>query len=595
MRRVMAVPPPTLMAEPPPNLMLKTRDILATSSHEGLESLLCQLRTSQETALALFNFITNEFANSLTLKLLQMYQSSSNGVLRAHLIFLLFETLNDYKRRGFELSLVALNEIKPLLISCLRMQEPDLITLRQIVSFIAYDVVILDNNGWDELSECIFEISSTDPLKALHIFVDLPLMYEKFLYNCGGMIAEKAEKVLLVPYQDRVQDWSLGLQAVVKLGIQHLDSDMRFDMVKRLLILLVKAASDLVEKGMEEFLVRGLADLGKFLARDKKACNYNKEQCDFVSVFLLKIRDLGPLTMEATGKIHHLVNSSPPLVQQPLQVHGAVSEGEWLDRLNKLQPVEMLRVFASTDVEERFRELAIRQLNLLLSDRLSRQQATDVSVLRELQKLLISCLWEREGISESMFKVLGEVVYYVAFEMMISYLEIWDDLCFYITSNSKTEFERAVYIFQCLTIWLPMEFMDPIVEPLLPEINKRLNPPREVLVDNSCWVLAFVGAFCAIIQLIRMEIYAETVMEMADKMVDSVRDLVERKMEVGLVRRAFRDLEIIVKKQKEWFSEQEFKLTKSLLQRLEVIKGITMESKLVLWRIKRGMADHVAA
>ncbi|KAF2568354.1 hypothetical protein F2Q68_00026759, partial [Brassica cretica] len=137
------------------------------------------------------------------------------------------------------------------------------------------------------------------------------------------------------------------------------------------------------------------------------------------------------------------------------------------------------------------------------------------------------------------------------------------------------------------------------VEHLLPEINKRLNPPSDVLVDNSCWVLAFLGAFCAISQLVAMKDYAETVMEMADKMVDSVRELVERKLEVGFVRRAFRDFEIIVKKQMEWYRMNEYKLTKSLLHRLYVIKGMTMDSKMVLWRInvfvERGMADHVAA
>ncbi|CAH8385676.1 unnamed protein product [Eruca vesicaria subsp. sativa] len=581
-----------VMAEPP-NLMAKARELLATPSHEPLESLVAHLSTRQETteyqtALPLFIFCTHNFANCLTLKLLQMYLSSSNGVLRSKSIVVLSETLAAYKSRRFELSLVALNEIKHLVISCLRMQEAEIKLLRQIVSFIAHDVVMLDNGGWDELSECIVELSSTDTLKALHIFADLPPVYGRFIYNCCGMIVKKAETVLLMPDQDRVEDWSLGLQAIVKLGIQHMDSDMRFGLAKGLLMLLVKAATDLVEKGMEEFLVRGLADLEMFLARDKRMYNYNKEQCNFVSSFLYKIRDLGSLTMEATGKIHRLVKfttpSNSPLKQQkPLQVHGAVSEREWLDRLNKLQPLEMLKIFASTDVEERFRELAIRQLKLLLSDRMSRKEATDISVLRELQNLLIFCLWEKEGISESMFKVLGEVVYHVSYEMTTFYFEAWYDLSDSIGSNSKTEFERAVYIFQCLTMWLDDEFMVPIVKFLLPEINKRLNPPREVLVDNSCWVLAFLGAFCAIIQLVETETSAAE--EITDKMVDSVRELVERKMELGLVRRAFRDLEINVKKQKEWFGENEYELIKALLQRLYLIKGMTMESKMLLWRI----------
>ncbi|CAG7906257.1 unnamed protein product [Brassica rapa] len=662
-----------VMAEPP-NLMLQARELLATPSHELLESLVNHLSTRQETteyqtAMALFTFCTVNFANSLTLKLLQMYRSSSDALLRSKSIVVLSQTLAAYKSRRFELSLVALNEIKPLVISCLRMQETEIKLFRRVVSFIAHDVVMLDNGGWDELSDCIVELSSAQPLKALHVFVDLPPVYGRFIYSCFGKIAERAEKVLLMPDQDRVEDWSLGLQAVVKLGIQVLDFELRFDMVKGLLTLLVKAASDLVDKGMEEFLIRGLADLEMFLSRDKKLYNYNKEQCDFVSCFLYKIKDLGPLTKQATGKIHRLVKSTPSLVVQkqqghaacserewldrlnnlqpleilkvfastdveerfrelairrlnikdlgpltyeaterihrmvkstPSRVHGACSEGEWFDRLNNLPPLEILRIFASTDVEERFRDMAIRRLNVLLSDYVSREEeSTDASLLRELQPLLISCLWEKEGISESMFRVLGEVVYHVAFEMMTSHVELWDDLGYYITSHIETDFQRAVYVFQCLTMWLHEEFIDPIVEHLLPEINKRLNPPSDVLLDNNCWVLAFLGAFCAISQLVAMKDYGETVMEMADKMVDSVRELVERKLEVGFVRRAFRDFEIIVKKQMEWFRMNEYKLTKSLLLRLYVIKGMTMDSKMVLWRInvfvERGMADHVAA
>ncbi|KAF8100499.1 hypothetical protein N665_0223s0025 [Sinapis alba] len=593
-----------VMAEPPENPMWKARDVLASPSHQGLERVVSDIFMGQETtehqtAKALFHFFTINFANCLTLKLLHMYQSSSVGVHRYHLTHLLFQTLLAYKNRKFELSLLALNEIKPLLISCLRMQEtPEMKLFSRIVCFVAYDVMKVGNGGWDELSECIFEISSVEPLKALHIFVDLPPMYERFIYSCFGMIVEKAKKVLLMPDQDRVEDWSLGLQAVVKLGIQHLDSVLRSDSVKSLLTLLVKAASDLVDKGMEQFLGQGLADLDRFLSREKKLYNYNKDQCDFVSVFWLKIKDLEQLTKEATGEIHGLVKSAPSLVQQP-QEHGAASEREWFDRLNNLPPLEILRIFASTDVEERFRDMAIRRLNVLLSDYILREESTDPSLLRQLQPLLISCLWKKEGISESMFKVLGEVVYSVAFEMMTSHVEIWEDLGYYITSHIEKDFQRAVYIFQCLTMWLHEDFIDPIVENLLPEINKRLYPPTDVLLDNSCWVLAFLGAFCAITQLVAMQVYAGTVVDMADKMVDSVRELVQRKMEVGFVRRAFRDLEIIVKKQMEWFSNNEYILTKSLLQRLYLIEGMTMESKMVLWRINvfvdRGMADHVAA
>ncbi|WZZ31225.1 hypothetical protein YC2023_014626 [Brassica napus] len=417
--------------EEPPNLMLQARELLATPNHELLESLVIHLSTRQETteyqtALPLFIFCTHNSANCLTLKLLQMYRSSSNGVLRSKSIILLSKTLAAYKSR--------------------RMQETETKLFRRIVSFIAHDVVMLDNGGLDELSDFIVELSSTEePVKALHVFVDLPPVYGRFIHSCFRMIVEIeeiAEKVLLTPDQDRVEDWSLGLQAVVKLGIQVLDSEMRFDMVKGLLALLVKAASDLVEKGMEEFLVRGLADLEMFLSQDKK--------------------------------------------------HGTVY-------------ATILHLTARQSLREQF-----------------------------------------------------------------------------ISSSG-------------LAIWLEHDFVVPILEQLLPEIDKRLNPPREVLVDNSCWVLAFLGAFCAINHLIEMESYAGFVMEMEDNMVNSVRELVEREMEVGLVRRAFRDVESIVKKQMEWFGKNEYKLIKPLLQRLYLIKGMTMESKMVLWRtnvfVDRGMAD----
>ena len=78
-------------------------------------------------------------------------------------------------------------------------------------------------------------------------------------------------------------------------------------------------------------------------------------------------------------------------------------------------------------------------------------------------------------------------------------------------------------------------------------------------------------------------------------MIDSVKVLVERRMEVGLVRRAFRDLERIVEEQWDWYEAREYRLIKGLLRRLCEIRGMKMESKMVLWRInvfvERGLAD----
>ena len=178
-----------------------------------------------------------------------------------------------------------------------------------------------------------------------------------------------------------------------------------------------------------------------------------------------------------------------------------------------------------------------------------------VSVMRQLQPLLISCLKEdRLSVSDSMFKLLGEVVFHVANEVLSNKEEdTWFDLWDYIVSQCKTQFEKAVYIFQSLTMMLDdMDILIPVIDVLLPEINTRLNPPVQLLLveDNSCWVLAFVGAFCAAIHLVEVTSHADSVKEITLKMIDSVRELVERGgMEVGVVRRAFRHLEKVVKKQ----------------------------------------------
>ena len=76
-------------------------------------------------------------------------------------------------------------------------------------------------------------------------------------------------------------------------------------------------------------------------------------------------------------------------------------------------------------------------------------------------------------------------------------------------------------------------------------------------------------------------------------MIDSVKVLVERRMEVGLVRRAFRDLERIVEEQWDWYEAREYRLIKGLLRRLCEIRGMKMESKMVLWRISGTLERNV--
>ncbi|KAL1225014.1 hypothetical protein V5N11_002793 [Cardamine amara subsp. amara] len=584
------------------NLPLKARDLLASSSHEGVAILVEHLSMPQDTnkyqtALALYDFCAYNFPNCLTLMLLKVYRFSSSRILRLFSLNLLSETLAEFRNHNFDLSRATLHEIKPLLISCLTMQETkesDMKILRRIVSLIVYNVMICDNGGWLELSDCILWLANTEPLKAFHVFVDLSSVYGTFIFNFMEIIVKEAEKVLLNPEQCGVEDWSLALETVVKMGIQLLDTEVRYDLIKNLLNILVKSVKDLVEKGMESFLVQGLDHLERFLSQDKILYNYNKKQCLFVRTFMYEIRNSGTQTKEIMRKINKLVKQPDepaikhiPSVIQPKekQDHGEELDRRWYDHLKTLSSLEVLRIFASTDHEDMFRELAIRRLNVLLSDHTLKNVELDISEFRELQPLLISCLKE-EGVSDSMFKVLGEVVNHVAYELFVYQHEKWDGLRDYIASQSKTEFQRAVYIFQCLTMaLLDDDFVIPVLDNLLPEIMTRLSPPRELLVDNICWVLAFTGAFCAAIHLVEIPSHAESAKEIADKMIDSVRELVERKMEVGLVRRAFRDVENIVKKQMKWYEKSEYKFIKGLLWRLYAIKGMKWESKIVLWRI----------
>lgn len=83
------------------------------------------------------------------------------------------------------------------------------------------------------------------------------------------------------------------------------------------------------------------------------------------------------------------------------------------------------------------------------------------------------------------------------------------------------------------------------------------------------------------------------VREIAVKMIESVKVLVERRMEVGLVRRAFRDLERIVEEQWDWYEAREYRLVKGLRRSLCEIRGMKMESKMVLWRISGTLERNV--
>ncbi|CAE6201495.1 unnamed protein product [Arabidopsis arenosa] len=579
------------------NLPSKAREILVNPSYEEIAIIVNQLFMRQdsvqyETSRLLYNFWVSHNPSCLTLKLLKVYQSSSNGVLRFRSIYQLSETLTDFK---FKPSLDSLYEIKPLLISFLTNQETkesDVKILKRIVSCVAYNVVVLHKDKWDELSDCILTLANSEPLKAFHVFIDLPRVYKEFIDKFLEMILQRAENVLLSPA--RVQDWSLAFQTFVKMWIQLVDTGMNFKKIRALmaarLSTVVKSVIELVNEEEEEFLVQGLEDFERFFSRDMNLYHYTKDQSHFVLASMIEIEGVvrGTETKEIVRKIKMLVTepeSSAIKPQDGLKYRRDEFESSWYDYLKSLSSLEVLKIFASTDLEDRSREIAIRRVNVLLSDHFSKKAPIDISEFRKLQPLLISCLKE-EGISDSLFKVLGQVVNHVANEMFVFHYESWDDLRDYFASQSETEFQRAVYIFQCLTIPLiDDDFLNPVMENLCPVISTRLDPPTELLVDNSCWVLAFTSAFCAVIHMIEDPGYAESPKEIAYKMIESVRKLVEREMEVGLVRRAFRDVETIVKKQLEWYGKFEYKFVKGLLWRLYAVKGMKWESKIVLWRI----------
>ncbi|CAE6201735.1 unnamed protein product [Arabidopsis arenosa] len=592
------------MADPPPNLSMKAREILATPSHEGLTMIIDQLFTRKQSeeykaARTLYDFFVSNFPNCLTLKLLKIYLHSSDEVVRLRSICYLSETLPGLRNHKFQLSLIALHEIKPILISCLTRQNPrkcDTTFLRVIVSFVAENVMVSYNGRWEELSEYILLLVNQDSIRAFNYFIELPSLYGDFINRFLEKLREEVFKVLLHPEKDKEEDWVLALTSAVKMGIEISDSETKFDLRREILHNVMKSAIDVMWMGMErEFLIRGLQYLDKYLAKEAKLCKWSSKQCGFVAAFAYGIAGVGTNTKEEAKKIFVMVTNMDKYVPNPAftlelfrvdnQDLGVESDRELYYYFWQRTPMEVLSFFATSGSDYRSREIAIKRLYDSLCDHTSSLFEIDVAEIRDLQPLLITCLKE-EGMPENIYKILGKVVFHVAQETFTYEKDPWFDLWDYIGSESKAEFKKAVYIFQCLTMRL--EFKDivvPAITNLLPEIHRNLTPPKELLVDNSSWVLAFTGAYCSAIHLLGITSYAGYVKEIAHKMIDSVRELVERGMEVGLVRRAFRDLESIVEKQWDWYMACEYRFLKGLLWRLYAIKGMKMESKYVLWRI----------
>ncbi|XP_010528580.1 PREDICTED: uncharacterized protein LOC104805644 [Tarenaya hassleriana] len=126
------------------------------------------------------------------------------------------------------------------------------------------------------------------------------------------------------------------------------------------------------------------------------------------------------------------------------------------------------------------------------------------------------------------------------------------------------------------------EFVAPLMKNLLSPILKWLDM---MLNQENNWVLAFLGAFCSAIRMFgtrRVDLVGNIVYEM----LSSVTELVKRGMELGFVIRAFREMEMIMSKQSDWYCIDEYKFVSGLIRRMEGVEGMKHKTKAVLWRIQ---------
>ncbi|CAA7055757.1 unnamed protein product [Microthlaspi erraticum] len=584
-----------------PDLWPKAMDLLRKKSLSEVAEALFPLLMDQETttqyrsSLALYKYCVDTAPDALTLKLLSVYPSSFCPIFRFQWIHLLSGTITYLRNHNFRFSPTFLPRIKPQLIACVNLKESkdsETKILARIVSFVAENVAASDGE-WIELSDCIIDLAKKEPRKACLVVLDLPLSYGRFINRFARLILEMA-KVLLNPQLVESKDWSLVLQTAIKIGVLQSDSRNAVETI------VVDTAENLAKNGItRELLLKGIEDLKLFLARDGIFNRYSKEQLVYVGWLVFQISACCHQSIEQSKRVSGEVLRVMKKPKKHHREHGGEGfESDWCEYLTEFPTEDLLRVFASTNLGERCRELAIRRLNGLLSDHASKKERIEIRVMRLLQRDLIERLKE-EGLAEHLFIVLGEVVVHVANELASSQDDKWFDLWHYIATECKTEFKKAVYIFQCLTMMVDADkdFMVPTIESLIPEISSRLKPPGDLLVvvDERCWSAAFVGAFCVVVHLVEIRDRVETVKEVLFSMVGSVRELVERRMEVEFVMRAFKDVESIVKKQMSWYSTGEYRVVKGLLWRLGEIEGMEMESKDVLFRmemsLERGVFD----
>ncbi|CAN7080255.1 unnamed protein product [Brassica oleracea var. botrytis] len=111
-------------------------------------------------------------------------------------------------------------------------------------------------------------------------------------------------------------------------------------------------------------------DLKTFLARDGTLCKYNKEQRTFVADLAFKIASCRHESKKESKKVAKEISN---VLRKP-NMYGHDDDVDHISHLSTLSsPLEILRIFADTDLEERSIELAIRRLYVLLSDHTSKK------------------------------------------------------------------------------------------------------------------------------------------------------------------------------------------------------------------------------
>ncbi|KAG7589032.1 Armadillo-type fold [Arabidopsis suecica] len=250
--------------------------------------------------------------------------------------------------------------------------------------------------------------------------------------------------------------------------------------------------------------------------------------------------------------------------------------------------VKLMRVYASKEprVSYEIRESAMRFLHGIF---FTEEASMDFEVVQVFSTLLISCL-EEQVISETSFKILSMLVNRVAFEKFTIQETTWHGLRKFISSRVEQEFAKAVFVFKSLSMPLDEEeFLIPLMENLLPEILKRLGDNKEE--SSSQWGLAFVGGFCAAVHLLET-----TRVALVEKLASMMLKSVNRRMELGFLLKALRDLEIAIVEQLWWYCSAEFRFVLGFIRRIDAIitektaKNVLERTKMV---VKKKMLEYV--